>query len=133
MLAKSPRRGSAAPSTKFTPERLHAFARDLKSQRVPLERQQISDDIVVGLRAMIHKTGLIAFHVSYYVGEKRPFIKIGEFDDPNSPDFISIDDAREVAKTIKALGDKGIDVQDGLQRRLIRELKEKGSAWRAPK
>lgn len=130
-MAKTSRRDSA-PSTKFTPERLEAFARDLKSQRVPLERQQISDDRVVGLRAMIHRTGLIAFHVSYYVGEKRPFMKIGDFN-RDSPDYISIEDAREIAKTIKALGDKGIDVQDGLHRRLVRELKEKGPAWRAPK
>ena len=130
-MAKGTRQ-SGAPSTKFTPERLEAFARDLKSQRVPLERQQISDDIVVGLRAMIHKTGLIAFHVSYYVGDKRPFIKIGDFN-KDSPDYISLDDAREVAKTIKALGEKGIDVQDGLQRRLIRELKDKGTSWRLPK
>jgi hypothetical protein len=130
MMAKATRH---APSSKFTAERLQAFARDLKSQRVPLERQQISDDIVVGLRAMIHKSGLIAFHVSYYVGDKRPFMRIGTFDNPKDPDYISIEDAREVAKTIKALGDKGIDVQDGLHRRLIRELKEKGTAWRAPK
>ena len=130
-MSKAPRK-SGTPSTKFTPERLEAFARDLKSQRVPLERQQISDDMVVGLRAMIHKTGLIAFHVSYYVDDKRPFIKIGEFN-KDSPDYISIEDAREVAKTIKALGEKGIDVQDGLQRRLIKELKDKGTSWRVPK
>jgi hypothetical protein len=131
-MVKTPRKSGSAPSKKFTPERLEAFARDLKSQRVPLERQQMSDDIVVGLRAMIHKTGLIAFHVSYYVGDKRPFIRIGTFN-RDDPDYISIDDAREVAKTIKALGEKGVDVQDGLHRRLVRELKEKGSAWRAPK
>lgn len=122
-----------APSTKFTAERLKAFSKDLQTQRVPLERQQISDDMVVGLRAMIHKSGLIAFHVSYYVGDKRPFMRIGTFDDPSDPDYISIEDAREVAKTIKALGEKGIDVQDGLQRRLVRELKEKGVGWRVPK
>jgi hypothetical protein len=122
----------AAPSTKFTAERLEPFSKDLQSQRVPLERQQISDDMVVGLRAMVHKSGLIAFHVSYYVGDKRPFMRIGTFN-KGDPDFISIEDAREVAKTIKALGEKGIDVQDGLQRRLVRELKEKGTNWRVPK
>jgi hypothetical protein len=131
-MAKTTRRDVSAPSVKFTADRLEAFAKDLKSQRVPLERQQISDDRVVGLRAMIHKTGLIAFHVSYYVGDKRPFMKIGDFN-KESPDYISIEDAREVAKTIKALGEKGIDVQDGLQRRLVRELKEKGTNWRVPK
>lgn len=126
------RNSGAAPSTKFTQERLEAFAKDLKSQRVPLERQQISDDMVVGLRAMCHRSGLIAYHVSYYVGDKRPFAKIGE-GNKDSPDYISIEEAREVAKTIKALGDKGIDVQDGLMRRLVKELKEKGTAWRPNK
>jgi hypothetical protein len=125
-------RRESAPSSKFTPERLRAFAEDLKSQRVPLVRQQISDDVVVGLRAICHQTGHIAFHVSYYVDDKRPFMKIGDFD-KGSPDFISIEDAREVAKTVKALGEKGIDVQDGLMRRLIRELQEKGTNWRVPK
>lgn len=126
-------RVTKAPSTKFTAERLEAFARDLKSQRVPLERQQISDDIVTGLRAMCYKSGAIVFHISYYVGEKRPFMRLGSFDNKSDPDYISIEDAREVAKTVKALGDKGIDVQDGLHRRLIKELKRDGTHWKAPK
>jgi hypothetical protein len=129
-MARSTR--GAAPSTKFTAETLEAFARDLKSGRMPLERQQISDDKIVGLRAMIHKTGLIAFHASYYVGDKRPFLRIGTFN-KGDPDFITIEDAREITKTIKALGDKGIDVADGLTRRLVRELKDKGTSWRVPK
>jgi hypothetical protein len=131
-MAKAQRNSGSASSNKFTPERLEAFARDVKSQRVPLERQQISDDVMVGLRAMIHKTGLITFSASYYIGDKRGHIKIGDFN-KDSQDYISIEDAREVTKTIKALGEKGIDVQDGLQRRLIRELKDKGTSWRVPK
>lgn len=126
-------RSSGSPSTKFTAERLEAFARDLKSQRVPLERQTVSDDLVTGLRAVLHRSGRIAFHASYYVGEKRPFMILGTFHDPKDPDYISLDDARDLTRTIKALGDRGVDVQDGLHRRLIRELKEKGTNWRAPK
>lgn len=131
-MAKNTRRDSA-PSTKFTVERLRAFAEDLKSQRVPLVRQQIADDRVTGLRALVHKTGRIALHVSYYVGDRRPFMILGVLDDEKDPDYISIEDAREVAKTVKALGEKGIDVQSGLHRRLIRELKAKGTDWRLPK
>ena len=89
--------------------------------------------MVIGLRAMVHRSGLIAFHVSYYVGDKRPFMRIGTFGDKNDPDYISIEDAREVAKTIKTLGGKGIDPQDGLMRRLVRELKDKGTAWQNSK
>lgn len=124
------------PSSKFTEERLRAFSKDLQTQRVPLERQQISDDMQIGLRAVCYKSGLIVFSVSYNVGDKRPFMKIGTFDDPKSPDYLSLEDARFVAKTIRALGDKGIDVQDSLlawQRKLVHDLKEKGTNWRAPK
>lgn len=119
-------------SANFTPELLEKFAHQLKTQRVPLERQTISDNVVTGLRAAIHKSGLIAFHVSYWVGEKRPFMRIGTFDDPKDPDYISIDDARHVASVVLALGRKGIDVQDGLHRRLVRELQRDGSNWRPP-
>jgi hypothetical protein len=107
MMAKA---RSTAPSTKFTAERLEAFARDLKSQRVPLERQTVSDDRVTGLRAVVHKSGRIALHVSYYVGDKRPFMLLGNLDDPKDPDYISVEDAREIAKTVKALGERGIEI-----------------------
>lgn len=132
-MAKSRSKTAHDPSSKFTEERLWAFSRDLQTQRLPLERQQISDDMQIGLRAVVHKSGRIAFHVSYNVGDKRPFMFIGTFDDPEDPDFISIEDARHLAKTIRALGDKGIDVQSGLHRRLIKELKDKGTSWREPK
>lgn len=132
-MAKSRTKRMPVPESKFTAERLLAFTKDLQTQRVPLERQQISDDMQLGLRAVCHKSGLIAFHVSYNVGDKRPFMRLGTFDNPKDPDYITIEDARELAKTVRALGDKGIDVQEGLHRRLIRELKEKGTNWRAPK
>jgi hypothetical protein len=104
-------------------------AKDLKSGRLPLARQQISDDMVVGLRAVVNRSGLISFHVSYYVGDKRPFMVIGDLNE-DSDKHLSITEAREIAKTIKALGDKGVDVQDGLHKRLVRELKRDGLQWR---
>lgn len=126
MMAKSTQRASYA---KFTPEHLEEFARLLKSGRVPLERTTISDNIVTGLRAVVYKTGRIAFHASYWLGKKRPFMIIGSFN-KGEPDYMSIEDAREVTKAIKALGDKGIDVQQAWQMCLISELKEKGANWR---
>lgn len=131
MLAKSPRR-SSAPSTKFTPEQLELYSRHLKTGHLPLERFTMSDDVVTGLRAVLHKSGRIAFHASYYVGEKRPFMLIGTFN-KGDPDYITIEEARNLTRTIKALGDKGIDPQSGLQRRLIRELKRDGTNWRVSK
>lgn len=129
-MTKAARR-ITAPVSNFTPEKIHAFTKDLVSQRVPLVRQQISDDVETGLRAICHKSGHIAFHVTYYVGDKRPYMKIGDFD-PKSEDYITIEEARELARTIKALGERGVDVQDGLMRRLINELQTEGTDWRVP-
>lgn len=126
-------RSTGSPSTKFTAETLEAFARDLKSGRVPLERQQVSDDRVTGLRAIVYKSGLIVFAVSYYVdGANRPFMRLGSMN-KDEPDYMTIEEARELAKTVKAIGDKGIDPQDGLLRRLIAELKRDGVNWKPPK
>jgi len=115
--------------SRFTEETLEAVAKDLKSGRLPLQRTQVSDDLVAGLRAQILRSGLISYHVSYYVGDKRPFVNIGSAN-KGEPDYLTVTEARQIAKTIKALGDKGIDVQEGLHTRLIRELKRDGEKWR---
>jgi len=108
----------------FTEEMLTSLARDLKSRRLPMDRQQISDDLVTGLRAIITKDGRVTFHASYTLGESRPFLILGEMGK------ISLTQARELTKTIKALAANGINVQEGLHERLIRELLTKGVKWR---
>ncbi|MGJ5032426.1 integrase arm-type DNA-binding domain-containing protein [Bradyrhizobium sp. HKCCYLS2038] len=113
----------------FTESNLAAMAKDLKSRRFALDRTTISDDLVTGLRAIITKDGNVTYHASYHLGDQRPFLKLGVMD-PKAADHISLDDARELTKTIKALAAKGIDPQDGLHRRLIKELKERGTRWR---
>ena len=113
----------------FSVETFERVARELKSGRLPLVRTQISDDMVTGLRMLINRSGLMSYHVSYYCGDARPYIKIGEAN-KNSPDYLTLEDARELAKTIKGLAEKGIDVQEGLMQRLIRELKRDGMKWR---
>jgi hypothetical protein len=130
-MAKAKTAVNRARSTKsdFTVENFKNILADLQSGRWPLQRTQISDDMVTGLRMMINKSGLMSYHASYYVGDDRPFMKIGDANE-DSPDYISLEDAREITKTIIALGEKGIDVQDGLHRRLIRELKKEGTRWR---
>jgi hypothetical protein len=62
--------------------------------------------------------------VQYYVNGSRPFITIGYV--PG----MSVSDARYLAQVIQKLGEKGIDVQEGLHDRLIRELMDKGTSWR---
>jgi hypothetical protein len=39
--------------------------------------------------------------------------------------------ARTLTRTILDLAKMGIDPQDGLEKRLVRELLEQGTAWRA--
>jgi hypothetical protein len=120
--------------SKFTEKNLFAIAKDLETGRMPLPsgRIQVSDDRVTGLRAMVFKSGMVTFHIAYFVSGKdeRQYMKIGQLN-KESEDYISLVDARELTKTIKSLGDKGIDVQDGLLKRLVKELLEKGTSWRA--
>jgi hypothetical protein len=84
---------------------------------------------VTGLRAVVNKSSLITLHCSYEIGENRPFILLGSLNE-DAENHITIKEARELTKTIKALAAKGIDVQDGLHKRLIRELKRDGAAWK---
>lgn len=51
-------------------------------------------------------------------------LKVGEL--PGS----TVADARALTRTIRAIAAEGIDVQDGLHERLLRELREKGDKWR---
>jgi hypothetical protein len=129
-----PRRVNMPPpeASKFTEKALLAVADDLKSRRLPLERTQLSDDTVAGLRAMISKTGEVSYAASYYFGggTERKFLKIGSAN-KDSPDYLTLDKAREITKTIKALAERGTNVQDGLTRRLVRELLRDGVRWRA--
>ena len=122
--------GVPAAKSQFTEEMLLQAAKDLSSGRLKLERLRISDDMQVGLRAVINRSGLVTLHCSYEVGEHRPFILLGSLN-KDAANHISIDDARALTKTIKAIGDKGIDIADASNRRLLKELKRDGAAWRA--
>ena len=84
----------------------------------------------IGLRAVIRKTGAVTLHAAYTIGDSRPLLKLGDLD-RKSPEYVSIEDARELTKSIQHLADRGIDVQEGLHRRLISELKTQGSRWRS--
>lgn len=123
----SPTRGSAKDKdikAVFTPTVFEGLADDLAKGRIPLKRVTVSDDIVTGLRAVIRNTGLISYHVTYDVDGSRPYLKIG--DHPQ----MKLEEARNLARTVQSLAEKGIDVQAGLHERLIKQLKEQGAKWR---
>lgn len=121
----------------YTEKSLKAFAADVKSGRLPvLDRLRLTDDMVTGLRVHIFKDGTINFLTNYHFGDhtKRHDFKIGELTaDSKSPDHLSLENAREITKIIQSLSLNGIDVQDGMRRRLIRELLRDGRQWRPDK
>lgn len=130
-LQRTRRKKIGVPSEKsrFDEATLLAVGKDLASGKLPLERVRVSDDVVTGLRAVVNKSQLVTLHCSYEIGENRPFILLGSLN-ADTDNHITIKEARELTKTIKALAAKGIDVQDGLHRRLIRELKRDGASWK---
>ena len=122
----------AHEASKFTEDVLKALAKDLQSGRLPLERTTVSDDKVIGLRAMVSKTGAISLHASYHLADRRPMMFLGELtDDKKNPDRITIEEARRLTEIVKALADEyGIDPQEGLHQRLRKELLRDGMKWR---
>lgn len=113
----------------FTEEFFEQTAENMRSGRAPLKRMQHSDDMVTGLRAQIFPSGAISYHVSFYCGDERPFLLIG-YANKDHPLYLTVQDAREVAKTIIGLANRGVNVQDGLLPRLIKELRRDGLKWR---
>lgn len=126
-----------APPTmapKFNVITLQKIANDLETGKLKIShnRVDVNDEIQPGLKANVFKTGWWSYVVEYKVQGRdgRPHLTIGKH--PTMP----ISEARELAKTIRYLGSKGVDVQDGLMDRLIAELKRDGIQWRggmAPK
>lgn len=128
-MSSARRKIRAAPATakeanNFTVDTFEKLAKDLESGRIPLDRVTVSDNMQTGLRAVIRNSGLISFHVQYDAADSRPYLKLG-----NHPEM-TITEARGLARTVRTLAGKGIDVQEGLHERLVRELKEKGDRWR---
>jgi hypothetical protein len=113
-----------APKSEFTAERLQAMSDALKSGRMKVDKLMISDDIVTGLRALVRSTGTVSFHCQYDFNGSRPMLKVGDLGET------TVEEARELTKTIRALAAKGIDVQSGLHERLLRELRAQGTRWR---
>lgn len=130
------RRPPDEPETRFTVENISRLREDIMSQRIPLNRTSISDDRITGLKALISKSGNVSFNVHYAVGDERPYMLVGHFPEPDEVDKDpesaqeAIDTARSRAHTIRELARQGIDVQEGLHRRLLREIDERGTKWR---
>jgi hypothetical protein len=113
-----------ASKTVFTAEMLIGMSDALKSGRMKVDKVTFTDDVEPGLRAIVRSKGAITLHAHYDFDGSRPMIKVGEI--PGT----TVNEARALTKTIRALAAKGIDVQSGLHERLLRELKAQGTKWR---
>jgi hypothetical protein len=111
----------------WSPESFKTLRADVIAGRHPSKRPQITDSLVPGLRARFEASGDIGFYVHYSLvsGDKDRFQQlIGYYPE------MSIEEARRIANVAKHLADHGINIQDGLLPRLIRELQEYGTTWR---
>lgn len=102
--------------TQFTTARLDEIMNVKK-------RRMITDSVVPGLRAVGRPTCLVSFHVDYFIGESRCLWKIGDYPET------SIEIARILAGTVRALAAKGIDPPEEMRKRMFRELIEQGANW----
>jgi hypothetical protein len=105
-----------------------AFERMLERGAVSSRPLRMSDNACPGLRIIIRHGNQATFHCQYTVaGRKkvRPSIMLGTWPE------MSLEKARAVTRTIMALAKIGIDVSAGLEKRLVRELEEQGTNWRA--
>jgi hypothetical protein len=113
-----------APKSEFTEEMLQSMSDALKSGRMKVDKVTFTDDMQPGLRAIVRNTGTVTFHAHYDFKGSRPMLKVGDLGET------TVEEARELTKTIRALAAKGIDVQSGLHERLLRELRAQGTKWR---
>lgn len=109
---------------RFNIDTFQSILKDLKSKRVPLRKVTVSDDMESGLRAIIRDTGVISYHFNFKGDDVRAYLKLGEHPE------LTLNEARSLARTIRALSARGIDPTKGLHDRLMRELLDKGDKWR---
>lgn len=74
--------------------------------------------------ALMRDTGEISYHALYTVGDKRSSLRLGEHPD------MDLSKAMKLARDISALGRMGIDPQEGLHQKLIKEIDAQGAKWR---
>lgn len=121
--------GVPSRASQFNEKMLFTAVEELQSGKIKLERMRYVDDVVTGLRFVMNReSGLITFHITYAVGNDRKYLLLGSLNKERQ-DHISIEDARKLAETVKALAEKGIDPVEGLHARLMRELKRDGAKW----
>ena len=116
----------ANPNVEFSGKTFERIVGEMKSGALPLDRIVLTDPHTSGLRVFIYKSGAISFHAHYQMRDtsERSMLVIGHYPE------MTVADARKITETIHALSDAGVNPMDGLHKRLMRELLEKGAKWR---
>lgn len=111
--------------TRFTATLLDGLSAEMQARRIRAPRLVVSDNVVTGLRAIIRQSGAVSLHAHYKSPDgSRPMVLLGAYPE------MSIAQARDLVRTINALVAKGLDPLEGMRRRVMAELLEKGSDWR---
>jgi hypothetical protein len=124
LLPERHKRGPVPAARELTDEKIKIYIDDLVKQRIPLDRINLSDDQVPGLRVIVRNTGAASFHAQYYADGNRPMVKVGEFP------AMKLETARRVARTVNALVEIGIDPFKELLEQRVQDLLDKGVKWR---
>lgn len=91
------------------------------------KRELLTDIKVEGIRVYAFPSGDVTIGVFYRV----PGLKTRmEFTFGKWPEEIRIKEARKLALVVRTLADNGIDIREGLQPRLMKELRRDGLDWR---
>lgn len=134
MILRTPRRNKTGPrSVKglpvdtaaklFNDKTFLRIADDLQSGRIPLPKQTLTHE---NLQVIIRDSGTISYHALYWREDGiRTSLTLG-----HHSEGMRLPQARQLTETIRKLSERGIDVQDGLHKRLIRELTEQGEKWK---
>lgn len=108
----------------WTPKYLQEFRAKVEAnERLKKARPQITDGMTPNLRARFEGERT-AFYAHYFIGKERKQQLIGHFPE------MSITQARRVFRIIEDLAVRGINIQDGLIPRVVKELEQHGTDWR---
>jgi hypothetical protein len=133
MILRTPRRKGGSRSVKglsaetaaklFTDKNFQRYANDLQNGNLTLPKVTLTHE---NLQVIIRNTGTISYHALYWTQDGvRTSLTLG-----HHSEGMRLPQARQLTETIRKLADRGIDVQDGLHKRLIRELTEQGEKWK---
>lgn len=108
-----------APLPKQIEEKIH-------QAKASGQRQRFTDEGCENLRITAYPGGRVVFAASYRLPGTvtRPNFTMGDLSQ------MSLEEARKLTEIVVELGQRGIDLHEGLHTRVVEELKRDGLNWR---